>query len=229
MKKLLLFIGLLICLKADAQPDIKHSIYFKDKKCVYDGDPPPSLDFKHYYWNLEAHSSGNFYAIRPVLVGGGANTQYDVVICKLNSQFDTLWTKQIGGTEDDWIYSIKEIGGGNMILSGITSSNDGDVSYGHNYASQELWVIKIDVNGNIINGKTFGGSAGTTWRSCILSSDNYLYLSGETNSTDYDFSHVNYGPFDIDVWIAKIDTNLNLKWVRMFSGNSDEGGMSIKV
>jgi hypothetical protein len=228
MNKLLIFFSLLLCLKASAQPDIKHSIYFKDKKCLYDADPPPNLDFKHYYWNIEAHSSGNFYAIRPIVVGSGANTQFDVILCKLNAQFDTLWTKQIGGSEDDWIYSIKEIAGGNMVLSGITSSNDGDVSYGHNYASQELWVIKIDTSGNILNGKTYGGSAGTTWRSCILSSDNYLYLSGETNSDDYDFTHVNYGPFDLDVWITKIDTNLNLKWVRLFSGNSDEGGMSIE-
>jgi len=228
MKKLLLFICLLMCLKAEAQPDIKHSIYFKDKKCVYDGDPPPNFDLKHWYWNIEAHSSGNFYAIRPVLIGTGANTQYDVLLYKLNAQFDTLWSKQIGGSEDDWIFSIKELPSGNLVLTGTTSSNDGDVPYGHTYSAKEIWVIKVDTSGNILDGNTFGGSNGSDMRSTILSTDGYLYLCGETLANDYDFAHPSFGGLDNDVWAAKLDTNLNIVWIRVFSGNFSEAGFSIE-
>jgi hypothetical protein len=228
MKKLLLLIGLIMCLKADAQPDIKHSIYFKDKKCVYDGNPPEGLSLYQWYWNIEAHSSGNFYAIRPVFVGTGANAQYDVLLYKLNAQFDTLWSKQIGGSEDDWIFSIKELSSGNLVLTGTTSSKDGDVPYGHSYSAKEIWVIKVDTSGNILDGNTFGGSNGSDMRSTILSTDGYLYLCGETLANDYDFTHPSFGGLDNDVWAAKLDTNLNIVWIRVFSGNSAEGGFSIE-
>jgi len=219
MKKLLLFIGLLICFKADAQPDIKHSIYLSDHHCLLRGAENFNILNK-----VMQHSNGSIYGLRkrPQNVNGG---MWDVQLYRYNAQYDTIWTKIIGGSESDEIEFIHELPNGDLLLTGTTSSNDGDVPYGHTYSAKEIWVLRIDTNGTILKGVTFGGSNGSDLRGTILSSDNYIYMAGGTIATDYDFTTPVGGWLDGNAWVAKMDMDLNLKWARVFIGNDlDEAG-----
>lgn len=218
MKYLLCYIVGMLSLVTNAQPDIKHSIYFKDKKCVLNGE-------YNYYEFICPHSGGNYFATKTM--NPGSSQMEDVRLYKLNAQFDTIWSKLLGGSENDRIENLQELPNGNLVLAGITSSNDGDVPYGHTYSAQEIWVVIVDTNGNILKGTTFGGSNSSLVREAIVSRDGYIYIVGETIANDYDFAHVNFGFTDQDVWTAKLDTSLNRKWIRIFSGDTDEGGFSI--
>lgn len=207
-----------MCLKAGAQPDIKHSIYFKDKHC------------NEFLFNKTistfSHSNGSVYAT--FLISNNGIPYEDSYLCKLNTQWDTIWTKKIGGSYDDVLEMIRELPNGNLLLAGYTSSQDGDVWYGHNYSAREIWMVEVDTLGTIIKGKTFGGGNGSELTDIIISSDGYIYLAGNTIANDYDFACVNYAPFDASAWVAKYDTAFNKVWINMYVGDADEGWPTIK-
>ena len=206
-----------MCLKAGAQPDIKHSIYFKDKHC--------NEFLFHGGICAMGHSNLNKYALVNRSV---PNFDRECFFYKLNAQWDTVWSRRIGGSEEDMLYKMNELPNGNILLSGHTRSNDGDVWYGHNYSAGEIWMVEIDTMGTIIKGKTFGGGNGSELNEVIISSDGYIYLAGSTIANDYDFACLNYGSLDPSAWVAKYDTAFNKVWINMYVGNDGDGWATIK-
>jgi hypothetical protein len=203
---------------AFAQPDIKHSINLSDHHCLLRG-----TGFSNFLLKYVCHSNGSFYGVSKQ---GGLNT-YEAVLYRYNAQHDTLWSKKYGGSQSDEIEFIHELPNGDLLLTGTTQSKDGDVWYGHTYSAKELWVLRVDTNGNIIKGTTFGGSNGSDLYCTIISSDNYIYMSGNTLATDYDFAAPPGGWLDGNGWIAKMDFDLNLVWTRVFAGNDADDAYGI--
>lgn len=201
-----------------AQPNITRSIYFKEKKC---------LGYKNYIIKAVQHSGGSVFGLVPIDYPLPSQN-VDTKLYKLNNQLDTVWTKIYGGSQIDDAEFINELPNGHLLISGNTQSEDGDVFYGHAYSAQEIWLLEVDTMGTIIKGRTFGGSNGSYILNVMVSSDGKIYMCGTTMAADYDFAHVNFGTFDLDAWIAKLDTAFNLIWVKAFKGNGDEGSSAIE-
>ena len=68
----------------------------------------------------------------------------DSWVVKLNATGDIVWQKTLGGTSDDFAYSIQLTNDGGYIVAGITNSNDGDVT--GNHGSGDSWVVKLNDN-----------------------------------------------------------------------------------
>jgi hypothetical protein len=218
MKYLLFCIVGMLSLLTHAQPDIKRSINFKAKYCneyLFNGG---------YY--MYVHSNGNVYAM--YIKSNNGPPDKDCYLVKLNAQYDTVWTRKYAGSEEDHLYFIREMPNGNLLLAGHTSSNDGDVWYGHTYSAREIWMLEVDTLGNIIKGKTFGGGNGSELSDIIVSTDGYIYLAGNTIANDYDFACATCRPLDGSAWVAKYDTAFNKVWINMYAGNGDDGWPSIK-
>lgn len=220
--QLTLLLFLLATLSAFAQPDIKHSINLSDHHCLIKG-----AGMNNFLKRAIHHSNGSIYGVRWQPQPGVSPLAYDAVLYRYNAQHDTLWTKKYGGSQSDEIEFIHELPNGDLLLTGTTQSKDGDVWYGHSYSAKELWVLRVDTNGNIIKGATFGGSNGSDLYCTIISSDNYIYMSGNTIATDYDFAAPPGGWLDGNGWIAKMDLDLNLKWTRVFIGNDADDAYGI--
>lgn len=60
------------------------------------------------------------------------------------------------GTGFDWAYSIQQTSDSGYIVSGESSSNNGDVSGNHGGADD--WIVKLSSAGNIQWQKSFGGT-----------------------------------------------------------------------
>lgn len=205
----LLFLLLIVCLGADAQPDLKHSFFINYKKC---------FGYKVHFDVIMPHSNGSLFALREV-----KEPTYDCRLYKLDANtFDTLWSVKYGGSEEDFLSNMIELPDQTMVLAGTTNSNDGDVPYGHTYTAKEIWVLRVDTLGNILNGTTFGGSDGSVIYTLRYAPEGYIYLAGNTNADDYDFLHAGFGSFDADPWIVRLDTNLSLKKVLVVPGNDNE-------
>ncbi|MCP4458406.1 MAG: hypothetical protein GY816_10350 [Cytophagales bacterium] len=59
----------------------------------------------------------------------------------------TTWQKSLGGTGVDVAFSIQETSDGHYIITGFSGSTDGDVTSNHGY--YDIWVVKIDANGDL--------------------------------------------------------------------------------
>ncbi len=69
---------------------------------------------------------------------------FDIWVFKIDSLGNLQWERTLGGSGSDLTLSgnlIKQTSDGGYIVSGITDSNDGDVS--GNHGSQDIWVVKL--------------------------------------------------------------------------------------
>ena len=137
----------------------------------------------------------------------------------LHSQdYQLTWQQCYGGSNGDLSKDIVETANGYLITGG-TSSNDGDVTFYH--GAGDGWLIKVDTVGNILWEKTYGGSDLEYFNRIIPTSDNNFYLLGLSFSSDGDISNDPY-PDSPDYWIVKIDSSGNIIWDRIVGGNMGE-------
>jgi hypothetical protein len=90
-----------------------------------------------------------------------------------NPMSATSFAKIYGGTWDDWANSVQQTSDGGYILAGLT------YSFGAGY--YDIFLIKTDVNGNIIWAKTYGGTYWDWAYSVQQTSDGGYIVAGGDN------------------------------------------------
>jgi hypothetical protein len=144
-------------------------------------------------------------------------TKYDGWVLRLDASGNKMWSKNYGGSQDDFLTAITKAGDAGYVLSGYTQSANGDLA--KNSGSVDGWVIKIDDGGTRSWSKTFGGSRDDYARTIIRTADNGYMIAGNTNSNDGDISG-NKG--SNDDWVLKIDASGTKQWSKTFGGDNDD-------
>ncbi|MGA9098390.1 MAG: hypothetical protein WB392_05605 [Methanotrichaceae archaeon] len=75
-------------------------------------------------------------------------TTGEIWLIKANENGTELWDRTLGGSGDDVSKSIQETPDGGYIVVGSRALAGG--------ASQGVWLIKTDINGNVAWDRTFG-------------------------------------------------------------------------
>jgi len=134
----------------------------------------------------------------------------DVHVVKLNKNGDLLWDKTFGGSENDEAHSIIQTDDEGYAVTGFTVLEDtGD---------RDIWVIKLDKDGNKIWDKTFGGASEDWANSIVQTEDEGYMVAGWTKSM---------GAGKTDVWIVKLNKNGDLLWDKTFGGSENDEAHSI--
>ncbi len=155
----------------------------------------------------------------------GYHGNYDYWVVKLNSLGNIEWQKCLGGTgsELNLAASIQQTSDGGFIMTGYTSSNDGDVS--GNHGDYDCWVVKLSSSGNIEWQKCFGGTDSDGAWSIQQTSDGGFIVAGETSSNDGDVSG-NHG--DYDCWVVKLSSSGNIEWQKCLGGTGKDRARSVQ-
>jgi len=124
---------------------------------------------------------------------------------------ETQWYKIYGGSNDDKAYSIQQTKDGGYIVAGYTTS------FGNGGA--DVYILKLDRDGNILWSKTYGGSNDDGARSIIQTSDGGYIVAGVTAS---------FGNGQDDAYILKLDSNGNLLWYKVYGGSYNDTAISIQ-
>jgi hypothetical protein len=75
---------------------------------------------------------------------------FDYWIVKLDTGGNIVWDRLLGGTINDYPYSLQRTADGGYIIAGYSgSSNDGDIS-ANNHGGFDYWIIKLDAGGNVV-------------------------------------------------------------------------------
>ena len=156
--------------------------------------------------------------------------KFDYWIIKIDSNGNKLWDQDLGGPDDDLLYSIIQTKDGGYLLGGTSYSGNGgskseasfDTSL--NYFNRgDYWIIKLDSIGNKEWDKTFGGNYVEENRSLLQTGDggyliggfSYSGASGNKTQTNWD----TLDPISSDYWILKLDSSGNKQWEKVFGGN----------
>lgn len=137
----------------------------------------------------------------------------DVYVAKLSENGDTVWQKALGTDFYDRAYSVCQANGGGYVISGITWMPS---SYG--VGSYDVYVLKIDEDGNIIWQKTFGGNLEDFALAVSPANGGGYVIAGYTTS---------YGAGCKDIYVLRIDEDGNLQWQKTHGGTNDEEAYSI--
>jgi hypothetical protein len=135
----------------------------------------------------------------------GNHGEPDYWIVKLDPNGIIQWQKSLGGSSWDQASAIQQTTDGGYLVTGSSSSNDGDVT--GNHGDGDLWVVKLDLNGNIEWQKSYGGSGGEGAHSIQETSDGGYIVAGYSNSNDGDVSG-NHG--DGDLWVVKLNSTSSI-------------------
>ena len=124
----------------------------------------------------------------------------DVFIVKTDSLGNEQWRRFFGGTEDDAGYSVLQDNSGNYIIAGRTNS------YGFGLGAN-MYLIKLDANGDSLLTQTYGGNFEETATSITQTSDNGYIISGSSNT---------FTNGDFDGYVVKTDNNGDTLWTKHY-------------
>jgi len=153
----------------------------------------------------------------------GNHGEADAWIVKLDSLGNIQWQKCLGGSKNDYAYSIQQTRDGGYIFAGETWSNDGNVS--GMKGLYDAWIVKLNSLGDLIWQKCLGGTAGDKATSIRETDDGGFIVVGQTWSNDGDFSG-NHG--ESDAWVAKLNPSGILQWLKRFGGSHDDAALSVQ-
>lgn len=177
--------------------------------------PEPAW-YKSYGWiyldegeSLQQTSDGGFliagYTYRSLT--GGA----DVYLIKTDSHGNLEWEKFYGGASDDWANCIRATHDGYYILAGGTGSFDVEGS--------DVYLLKVDENGELIWQRTFGGSLSEEALSVAPADDGGYIVAGHTTS---------FGAGSEDIYVVKTDDMGNPQWSKTFGGIYDDKAYAVQ-
>jgi hypothetical protein len=154
----------------------------------------------------------------------------DYCLFKIDYDGILTWQKCFGGSGFDSFKSLIKTNDGYLLI-GASGSNDGDVSYNHQFIdingqlsnSLDLWVVKIDTGGNIIWEKSYGGNGDDSFAgaegncSAPVSGNKYVIGLSTTTINNGDVwgihAHDDVSMIeDYDAWVVLIDSSGNLIW-----------------
>ena len=115
------------------------------------------------------------------------------------------WEKTYGGSADDMAFSIIQTTDGGYVVAGSTSSKGA--------GSEDIWILKLDDQGNLLWNQTYGGIKYDSTYSIIQTTDGGYVVAGSTGSK---------GAGSADVWIITLDIEGNILWDKTYGGDSDD-------
>jgi len=154
-------------------------------------------------------TSDGGYAIAGYTTSFGAG-EPDVYVVKLDAEGNLQWTKTIGGPGLDAGLSLIQTSDGGYAIAGPTSS--------FGAGETDVYVVKLDANGNLQWTKTIGGKNDDAGLSLIQTSDGGYAIAGST---------ISFGVGEPDVYVVKLDANGNLQWTKTIGGPGNEAGYSL--
>ena len=148
------------------------------------------------------------------------------------------WAKAMGSTGSNWGFGLTVDDGGNVISTGwfmgTVDFNPGSgIVNRTSVGGEDVYVQKLDVNGDFLWAVSFGGSSSDRGYDIITDNGSNVYVSGNfTGTVDFDpgagvFQRTAQGNWD--AFVVKLDYLGNFVWARTFGGSGADYGYAITL
>ena len=141
----------------------------------------------------------------------------DVWIVELDLRGTILQQFSFGGSYEELGWDVIDIEDGYIFVAS-TNSNDWDVTGLHGAPGEDqpddIWVCKIDLEGNMVWQNCFGGTNYDYPKYLSQTEDGGYIIIGLTNADDGDVSGIHDDPpyYDNDIWMVKLNSEGELQW-----------------
>lgn len=135
-----------------------------------------------FAYSLQETFDGGFVIAGTTYSYGRGNA--DGYVVKTDNGGNVIWTKTYGGIHDDEFKSVVQTADGGFALTGYTKSYN-DVNSG------DVWVFKLDIMGDSVWCKFYGGSREDFGNQVMQHPSGELYVVGGTKSYGANLNYVN--------------------------------------
>jgi len=149
----------------------------------------------------------------------------DIWIINTDSTGNIIWEKCFGGSRGDVPWKLIKKSEDEFFIFGVTASTDGDVQSGNN-GYFDLWVVKINDQGDIQWEKTYGCIGHDYPRDMILTPDGGFVMIDRIGIGGGDVTHF-YGVGDC--WMAKCDSLGNIEWEKTLGNDGLDNCVSLTI
>jgi gliding motility-associated-like protein len=166
-----------------------------------------------------------------------SNGSLDFYIQKLDPNGNFIWAKTIGGTAIDYSNDLTIDASGNLYITGrFENTVDFDPGPGivnRTTADSDVFVLKLDSNGNLLWVQQIGGTGNEVANGIITDNSGNVLLTGSYDgTTDLDpgaatFNFTSNGL--VDVFVLKLDASGNFIWAKSMGGTGTDTGMDIAI
>ena len=157
---------------------------------------------------IEATSDGGYIVIGSTSSNSSGNT--DAYLLKVDSLCNFQWSFALGGTNNDWGYSVKETFDKGFIIAASSNSSG---SGGYNAV-----LMKRDSLGGYVWQKSYGGQDWDFANSVVQTYDSGYVFCGETYNNTNGYS---------DVYVVKTNSLGDTLWTQTIGGAMVDKGNSI--
>lgn len=125
-----------------------------------------------FAYSIQKTTDGGFIIGGTTYSFGRGNA--DGYVIKTDANGDVIWSKTYGGKKDDEFKSVIQTSDGNYALTGYTKS--------YNDSLSDIWIFKIDINGDSLWCKFFGGNKQDFGSEIIEHQNGEFFIAGGTES-----------------------------------------------
>jgi hypothetical protein len=189
------------------------------------------------------YTTGNYEGTVDFDPGAGvtnltASGAADIYISKLDQNGNFMWAKSIGGTGTEYSNSLDIDPSGNIYATGnypgtIDFDPNAGVSNLTSSGGDDIFILKLDANGNFIWAKSMGGTGFEYSDTIELDGSGNIYTTGNYEGTvDFD---PNAGVANLtslgtgDMYVSKLDAAGNFVWAKSIGGTIYEAPNGLTV
>jgi hypothetical protein len=162
--------------------------------------------------SVQQTTDGGFIVVGNTYLNGAHDK--DIYIIKTTAQGNTVWEKTYGGAYHDLGVSVQEDNDGCYLIAGNTCS--------FGAGRTDVYLIKVDVNGDTLWTKTYGGTGDDMGYSIEKTNDGGYIIAGATSSMGLGI------PNFLNVYLIKINKNGDTLWTRTYGGVYPDIGRSVQ-
>ncbi|MBO3117093.1 T9SS type A sorting domain-containing protein [Winogradskyella sp. DF17] len=141
---------------------------------------------------------------------------------------DIIWQNTINASDFDTVFTALTLSDGSSLVVATSDSNaSGDKSENSN-GGNDIWLIRLDAQGDILWEETLGGSLSDFINSAQETTDGGFILAGGSKSDiSGDKTENNIG--ENDVWVIKINATGTIEWQNTIGGTNSDSARAIAL
>lgn len=151
------------------------------------------------------------------------NGGQDAWVLRMDMEGGLLWEVCFGGSQTDVFNAIEATEDGGFLLLGTSFSTESRLGSAH--GDSDIWLVKINAEGEMIWSKLFGGSGKDVGIDLTAMGTGRYAIAGFTFSSDGDFA-ANRG--DRDAFVLVVNEMGDLIWSKTFGGSEEEVFNTVK-
>lgn len=177
-----------------------------------------------YMGRIISDNLGNYYLCGAVFsndgdIQSGNHGGYDTWVVKIDASGEIIWEKCYGGSGREEAPYLKLLSNGNILISSKSTSDDGDLPA--HYGAFDAWLFVISPEGEILKSAVFGNDMHNGIYDIIKTQDEGYFFTCEASSTE-GMVEGNYHGGLTDVWVVKLDSNMNIEWQMLYGGSETD-------